>query len=211
MTSCCNTFSVDVATIVLAFHIWSKTIILLRETEKPEAKQDTFCPSSGLCLRHPFLVHIWAREARMPSPMSSLLCPRPEFSTATGRPPSAVLEKLRSSAGRGPQPGLIPEPQLGRALAMHSPGRFALRPDATEPSDPTQPTRPLTALPAAPAQRQLCLPAAGWSSPGLAGTCWRRWAPYNGPCLPTQSRRWWPSSQGEPWSGSRMVTWRVTN
>lgn len=86
----------------------------------------------------------------MPSPVSALLCPRPGLSTATRRPPLAVYGKApeprgRLSRGRSPS-GARPKPQLGRALARHSPGPFAFLPEATEPSDPTQPTGPVVLL-----------------------------------------------------------------
>lgn len=144
----------------------------------------------------------------MPSPMSALLCPRPGLSTATRCPPLAVYgeapEQRREDASATADP--LREPRPSRRSAVPSPGtaqassRSCPRPRKS--SDPAQPTGPVVlpcpALPAASAQRQPCLPAAGYPSPGLALTCWPCWAPSNRPCLPAQSRHSWLSSQCKP-------------
>lgn len=114
MTSGCNLFSVGVVTILLAFHIWNKTILLLREIENLEAEQDIFCPSSGLRLRHPLLAHTWLSERSAnakPCVLSALALPRPG---SARRPPLPRAERRLSRAGpsRGASPVPSPRPPL---------------------------------------------------------------------------------------------------
>lgn len=144
MTSGCNLFSVGVVTILLAFHIWNKTILLLREIENLEAEQDIFCPSSGLRLRHPLLAHTWLSERSAnakPCVLSALALPRP--GSARHGAPSVTVRREEA------QPGRSLSGSLARALAQAA---FALLPEATEASDPAQPTLLCPALSTGPGQ-----------------------------------------------------------